>query len=148
MTCAQSPSPRPARRCSAESPLDHPDSRFSGGFTLIEVLIALAVVAIALLALTRAASVQVGSFDALRERTLAGWVAANVLTDARLTGAMPATGRSDGRLQFAGRDWRWEREVKTTPTPAVRRIDIQVFAGDSRTPSATLTGFAGTALVP
>ena len=118
----------------------------SAGFTLIEVLIALAVVAIALLALTRAASVQVSSFDALRERTLAAWVAANVLTDTRLAGAMPATGRSDGRVEFAGRGWRWEREVKATPTPAVRRIDIRVFAGTAQAPSASLSGFAGTAL--
>jgi general secretion pathway protein I len=110
------------------------------------VLIALAVVAIALLGLTRAASIQVDSFDGLRERTLAGWVAANVLTDTRLASALPPTGRSDGRVQFAGRGWHWERDVKTTPAARIRRIDIQVFAGDARAPSATLTGFAGTAL--
>jgi general secretion pathway protein I len=138
--------PHVAPRCFSHSPFPIPHSRLASGFTLIEVLIALAVVAIALLALTRAASVQVSSFDALRERTLAGWVAANVLTDTRLAGAMPATGRSDGRVEFAGRSWRWEREVKATPTPAVRRIDIQVFTGAARAPSASLSGFAGTAL--
>ena len=58
--------------------------RRDAGFTLIEVLIALVVVAVALLALSRAASVQTSNFDALRERTLAGWVAANVLADARI----------------------------------------------------------------
>ncbi|HEU4662685.1 MAG TPA: type II secretion system minor pseudopilin GspI [Dokdonella sp.] len=116
------------------------------GFTLVEVLIALAVVAIALLALTRAASVQVQSFDGLRERTLAGWVAANVVTETRLASAFPATGRSDGRTTFAGREWRWEREVKATADVEIRRIDVRVFAGTSKEPSASLSGFAGTAL--
>ncbi|HEY6941195.1 type II secretion system minor pseudopilin GspI [Dokdonella sp.] len=116
------------------------------GFTLVEVLIALAVVAIALLALTRAASVQVQSFDGLRERTLAGWVAANVVTETRLASAFPATGRSDGRVTFAGREWRWERDVKATADVEIRRIDVRVYAAASKQPSASLSGFAGTAL--
>jgi general secretion pathway protein I len=118
------------------------------GFTLLEVLIALAVVALAMLALTRAATVQVRDFDMLRERTLAGWVAANVLTETRLGTALPSTGRSNGRVEFAARSWRWTREVKATPDPQLRRIDIQVFIGDARGPSASLSGFAGTALLP
>jgi general secretion pathway protein I len=122
------------------------DSRICRGFTLIEVLIALAVIAIALLALTRAASVQVQSFDGLRERSLAGWVAANVLTETRLATTFPPTGRSDGRMQLAGRDWRWTRDVQPTPNSEIRRIEISIFAGEAREPSATLSGFAGTAL--
>lgn len=120
----------------------------SRGFTLIEVLIALAVIAIALLALTRTASIEVQSFDGLRERTLAGWVAADVLGDTRLATPFPATGRSDGRMQLAGRDWRWTREVKPTPDAEIRRIDIAVFLGDAQASSATLTGFAGQAVSP
>ena len=118
------------------------------GFTLIEVLVALAVIAIALLALTRAATVQVQSFDALRERSLAGWVAANVLVDTRLATAFPPTGRSDGRTRLAGRNWRWTRDVQATQDPDIRRIDIRVFIGDAADPSASLSGFAGMALVP
>jgi general secretion pathway protein I len=118
------------------------------GFTLVEVLVALAVVAIALLALTRAASVQVQSFDGLRERTLAGWVAANVVTETRLASAFPATGRSDGRATFAGREWRWQRDVQATADAEIRRIDVRVYAGTSNEPSASLSGFAGTALTP
>ncbi|MEO7062418.1 MAG: type II secretion system minor pseudopilin GspI [Dokdonella sp.] len=118
------------------------------GFTLIEVLIALAVIAIALLALTRTATIEVHSFDALRERTLAGWVAADVLGDTRLATLFPATGRSDGRMQLGGRDWRWTRDVKATPNVEIRRIDISVFLGDASAPSATLSGFAGQAVTP
>lgn len=118
------------------------------GFTLIEVLIALAVIALALLALSRTASLQVRSFDGLRERTLAGWVAANVLTDTRLASAFPATGHSGGRAGHGGHEWRWTRDVVATQDVAIRRIDIQVFLGDAQEPSATLSGFAGTALLP
>jgi general secretion pathway protein I len=118
------------------------------GFTLVEVLIALAVIALALLALTRAAGIQVRAFDALRERTLAGWVAADVLADVRLAGTFPPTGRSDGRMRLAGRDWRWQREVQATPNAEIRRIDIRVFRAAAQDPSAILTGFAGQALSP
>jgi general secretion pathway protein I len=114
------------------------------GFTLIEVLIALAVVALALLGLTRTAAISVRDFDALRERTLAGWVAANVLAEARLSGALPSTGTSDGRVELGGRPWRWTRDVSATPDPEVRRIDIRVFAGEAKESVASLSGFAST----
>lgn len=116
------------------------------GFTLIEVLIALAVVALALLALTRAAALQVRSFDGLRERTLAGWVAANALEETRLAGGFPPTGRSEGHARLGDRDWRWTREVKATSDAGIRRIDIRVFVGEEDEPSATLSGFAGQVL--
>ncbi len=118
------------------------------GFTLIEVLIALAVVALALLALTRTAALEVRDFDALRERTLAGWVAANVLADARVSGALPATGRSDGRVELGGRAWRWTRDVSATPDAEIRRIDVRVFAGEATDSVANLSGFAGATVVP
>lgn len=118
------------------------------GFTLIEVLVALAIVALALLGLTRVAAMQVGDFDALRERTLAGWVAANVLAEARLARALPSIGRSDGHVELAARSWRWTRDISATPDPDVRRIDVRVFAANATEPSASLSGFAGTTVQP
>lgn len=117
--------------------------RRDAGFTLIEVLIALVVVAVALLALSRAASVQTSNFDALRERTLAGWVAANVLADARIAPERPTPGRSDGRVELAGRAWRWQREVSAIPQSEILRIEVRVFRGDDKDPSASLNGFRG-----
>lgn len=116
--------------------------RARSGFTLLEVMIALAIVAIALLALTRGAALEVSTFDALRERTLAGWIAADVLTETRLVTALPATGRRDGRLRYASRDWRWTLDVQATQDPAIRRLDVAVFAEGADAASATLTGFA------
>lgn len=118
------------------------------GFTLIEVLVALAVVALALLGLTRTAALQVNDFDALRERTLAGWVASNVLTETRLASSLPATGQSDGRVEFAAHAWRWTRDVSATPDPEIRRIEIRVFAGDAGDASASISGFAGAVVQP
>jgi general secretion pathway protein I len=117
------------------------NTRRREGFSLVEVLVALVVVALALLALARTATVQVRTFDALRERTLAGWVAANVLAEARLAAALPPTGRSDGQLDLGGRRWRWQREVQATADAQIRRVDIRVFVAEAREPSASLTGF-------
>jgi general secretion pathway protein I len=95
-----------------------------------------------------AASVQVASFEALRERTLAGWVASNVLAETRLATAVPPTGRSDGRVRLAGRDWRWTREVEATPDPGIRRIRIHVRTADADAASASLDGFAAAQPLP
>lgn len=118
------------------------------GFTLLEVLIALVVVALALLALTRTAGGQANAFGGLRERTLAGWVAANVLSETRLATPLPATGRRDGRVRFADRDWRWALEVKATENSQIRRLDVAVFANDDKQPLATLTGFGSAQPLP
>ena len=119
------------------------------GFTLIEVLVALLVLALALLALTRTAATQVQNFGDLRERTLAGWLAEDVLAETRLTTHFPATGRSDGSRRFAGREWRWELEVQPTDVISIRRLDVRVFAANDRSAAlAEINGFASDDVQP
>ncbi|QBB71726.1 type II secretion system protein GspI [Pseudolysobacter antarcticus] len=119
------------------------------GFTLLEVLIALLILAIALFALTRTAGSSVSNFAELRDRTLAGWVAANVLAETRLKNAFPDPGKSDGDLKYAARDWRWELVVQSTEEPRIRRLDIRVSSKlQPQTTLAQLTGFAGQDLSP
>ncbi len=119
------------------------------GFTLLEVLIALLVLALALLALSRTAANQVDTFGALRERTIAGWLAADVLAQTHLATPFPAIGTSDGRRRFGGRDWRYDVVVQGTPVTSIRRIDVHVYAPDDpKSPIATLTGFGGQDLLP
>jgi len=119
------------------------------GFTLLEVLVALLVLALALLALSRTAANQVDSFGAMRERTIAGWLATDVLARTRLATPFPATGKSDGQREFGGRDWRYDVVVQGTPVASIRRIDVHVYAPDDpKSPIATLTGFAGQDLLP
>jgi general secretion pathway protein I len=124
-------------------------ARRARGFTLLEVLVALLVLALALLALSRTAANQVDTFGKLRERTVAGWLAADVLAQTQLANAFPATGKSDGQRRFGGRDWRYDVIVQGTPVASIRRIDVHVFAPeDAKSPMASLTGFAGEDLRP
>jgi len=116
--------------------------RFRAGFTLLEVLIALIIVSLALFALTRTAALEVSNFDAVRIRTLGGWVAANVLAETRIAEPLPALGQRDGQLTFSGRAWRWQLNVQNTPDAAVRRLDVAVFVGDEKQSTVTLTGFS------
>lgn len=121
----------------------------SRGFTLLEVLVGVVVLALALVALTRTAAIQTDSFAQLRERTLAGWVAQNVLTETRLAHPFPDTGRSDGSRRLGSRDWHWELDVQSTQVPTIRRLDVRVTtAKDRSTVLAQLTGFSGADLQP
>ena len=114
------------------------------GFTLLEVLVGLVVLALALLALSRTAASQVNAFGALRERTLAGWIADDVLAQTRLASPFPSLGKSDGRRRFGGHDWRYDVVVQATPVNSVRRVDVHVYAGnDASVPLAEIAGFCG-----
>lgn len=125
------------------------DARRARGFTLLEVLVALLVLALALLALSRTAANQVDAFGAMRERTVAGWLAADVLAQTKLATPFPAVGKNDGRRRFGGRDWRYDVIVQGTPVASIRRIDVHVYApDDAKSPLATLTGFGGQDLRP
>lgn len=119
------------------------------GFTLLEVLIALLVLALALIALSRSAALQVSALEGLRERSLAGWLAADVLAQTQLAAPFPPTGKSDGQRRFGERDWRYDVVIQATPVASIRRIDVHVYADDDDTaPIATLTGFCGQDLLP
>ncbi len=122
--------------------------RADRGFTLLETLIGLVVLALALVALSRTAASQVNAFSDMRERTIAGWLAQDVLAQTRLTTQFPSTGKSDGRRRFANRDWRYEVEVQSTDIANIRRIDVRVFDGADAVAMASLTGFASDQVAP
>jgi general secretion pathway protein I len=114
------------------------------GFTLLEVVIALAIVSLVLVALVRTAGLGAQALAHERDLTLGNWVAANVLADVRLREGYPAIGQRDGRQRMAGREWRWELTVQGTDEPTIRRLDVRVFVpGDDEAPLTSLVGFAG-----
>ena len=115
------------------------------GFTLIEVVIALAVVSLALLALVRTAGLGAEALAHQRETTYAGLVAANVLAETRVRERFPGTGRREGHATMAAREYRWQLVVQPTEEPSIRRLDVHVFPAESPDAAAivTMTGFAG-----
>jgi len=117
----------------------------SKGFTLVEVLVALAVVAIAMAALIKVAGENASNAGYLRDRTVAQWVAADKATELQVSGAWPAVGRSNGTVMQAGREWRWEVDVSDTPEASLRRLEITVRLAERRdaAPLALFTAFLG-----
>jgi general secretion pathway protein I len=121
------------------------------GFTLIEVLVALAIVAIGMAAVMGALTSSANTISYLRDKTFAQWVALNQIANLRLSGQQPPTGNSDGDTDFAGRSWHWRQEVVATQIPGVERIDISVRpadlkAGDDQGWFTTVSGIQGDAL--
>jgi general secretion pathway protein I len=98
------------------------------GFTLVEVLVALAVLAIALAATLRAMGQAIDLTTDLRARTLALWVAEERAAELRLTRAWPGLDTKDDTMEFGGQEWRLQERISSTPHPDVRRIDIDVRA--------------------
>lgn len=127
--------------------------RRQAGFTLLEVLIALMVLALSLGAVIQATGDYTVNQAYLRDRTFAAWVARNQLATLRLKGDWPSIGRKkgDAELPEAGadmpaREWRWEVQVTQTPEEDLRRLDIDVYpanADDDADPLASLSGFIG-----
>ena len=112
------------------------------GFTLVEVLVALAIISIALLAALRVAGGGTTSVGELRGRLLAGWVAEDLLAEQRARGDWPSPGILSGTKRQGGIEFAWREEVISTPNNAFRRVDIRVFTATSEAHSlAHLTGF-------
>ncbi|MGH8442215.1 MAG: type II secretion system minor pseudopilin GspI [Nevskiaceae bacterium] len=111
------------------------------GFTLIEVVVAVAILAVALGALISSMARYADNAAYLREKTVALWVAHNRLTEIGLEPAWPQLGASDGDVEMAGIEWRWDVTVSETPDSRVRRVDIRIRSKAHETDVAALSSF-------
>lgn len=123
--------------------------RSRGGFTLIEVLVALAIVAIGMAALMTALTSSASTTVYMRDKTLAEWVALNQIEAVRLKLQRPQKGESEGDAEMAGRKWKWHQEVMETEVKGIMRIDVSVkpaeIGGDANW-YTTLSAITGDAL--
>lgn len=112
-----------------------------GGFTLIEVLVALGIVATALVAGLQASSALTRNAGRQADTVLAHVCAENELVKVRLAKQMPGIGDTDLECEQAGRLLQVRVSVLPTPNPSFRRVDAQVF--DDRTPILRLSTVVG-----
>jgi general secretion pathway protein I len=119
--------------------------RRTHGFTLIEVLVALAIAAIGLAAVLSVVTNSARNAVYLRDKIVASWIAQNRITELRLGTTMPSVDKTSGDVEFADEKWKWEQVVTQTEVAGMRRIDVSVHRPDAPADSAlaTVTGFVG-----
>jgi general secretion pathway protein I len=121
--------------------------RDARGFTLVEVLVALMVIAMGLAALMVAVSGTARSSAYLRDKTLAQWIALNRLTEVRLNMTKFGQNTDKGEIVFAGRTWHYDTRYFDTSIATMKRVVVRVYEGNAKAkgnPLAESTGFLGT----
>jgi general secretion pathway protein I len=121
------------------------------GFTLIEVLVALAIVAIGMAAVLGTLTSSASTVLYMRDKTLANWVALNHIAEQRLQPQMPQLGNSDGDVDYAGQKWHWRQETVATAVKGMIRMDVRVRPADVQGDDdhgwyVTLSGIMGDAV--
>jgi general secretion pathway protein I len=102
----------------------------AGGFSLLEMLVALAVFALVVLALLNLSGENARTAAVIEERVFAGVVADNRAVEASLAPADDLRAEATGRDDSGGRTWRWTRRMQATDDPAIVRVDIAVMPMD------------------
>ena len=110
------------------------------GFTLIEMLVALAIFSLAALALLRLEGATVSNTALLQEQAVAQIVARNLAVETITDPAAPAYGTAQGQTVNGGRRWRWIRNTGRSPEPRIQMITIAVLT-DRGSEAARLTIF-------
>ena len=101
------------------------------GFTLLETLVALAIIGIAMAATMRSTYFTIDTVAELKARTGAGWVAQNLANELRATHLFPQMGATSGRARQGTQEFLWRQEVGVTPNYSFRRVEIKVFLPDN-----------------
>ena len=113
------------------------------GFTLLEVMVALTIIAISLGALLSTSGAQATSVGYLKQKTLAHWVAVNELTQIRINKEFPDLGDKKDSTNMANHDWYWIRTTKKTEDKDALEVTFTMYADKEYQQSLTsLIGYA------
>ena len=122
--------------------VDRADFDLSRGFTLLEVLVAMAIISLGLIGVFGSLSQMLGATSLLRDKTLATWIATDRITEMRISGEYPDAGERKDTLEMAGAEWAYRIKVSNIPDMEMRRLDVSVsFADEPNNAIATVIGF-------
>lgn len=114
------------------------------GFTLLEVLVALAVLAIALAAIIKASGQHTDNLLYLRDKTFAHWVALNVINRIQISKTFPQTGKRHGTEVMGEHKWYWQMQTSETLDPKLHKLDVFVYRNEDDNIAVTrLTAYVG-----
>ncbi|MGI9235334.1 MAG: type II secretion system minor pseudopilin GspI [Woeseiaceae bacterium] len=113
------------------------------GFTLIEVMVALTIVAFSLTAMAASMNQMIDAANSMRERTYASWIAQNKIAELRLSNVTPEVSSTSGEVDYANTQWTWRAVVSETGIDSFYRVDISVSLTGSDYNIRTVTGFIG-----
>ena len=118
------------------------------GFTLIEVMVALSIVALSLTAVAASMVQMIDAANTMRDRTYASWIAQNKITEMRLAADSPEVSASSGEVDYANTTWEWRAVVSDTGVDDLFRIDVSVTLAGSEDIIRSVTGFVGLPSAP
>jgi len=118
----------------------------AGGFTLLEVLVALAIFAMVSAVVLTAAGRSTLNAARLEELTLASWIADNRITELQLQRTPPAPGRETTELEYAGRQWQTFSEIRAAADPGLLQVTVWVALDEGRRRNRPLPERAVTSL--
>lgn len=113
------------------------------GFTLLEVMVALTIVALSLTAIAANMSQMIDAANSMRNRTYASWIAQNRIAELRLAPQVPEVSTTSGEVEYANTDWEWRAVVSESGVEDLYRVDVSVSLVGSEGAIRTITGFIG-----
>lgn len=123
-------------------------SQTSAGFTLLEVMIALVIVGLTLLAMAGKMGSMLNAANTMRNYTYASWIAHNKITEMRLANVVPEVSSSSGEVRYAGVDWAWRAVVSETGVENLYRVDVSISFPGADPIMRPVTGFIGEPVQP
>ncbi len=123
-------------------------SQRSAGFTLLEVMIALVIVGLTLLAMAAKMGSMLNAANTMRDYTYASWIAHNKITELRLANVVPDVSSSSGEVRYAGVDWAWRAVVSETGVENLYRVDVSISFPGADPIMRPVTGFIGEPVPP